>query len=98
MKKTNLGKRVHVYRSLKDMEIQFASDVETMGKKFSDLIVAYFDPVNPWDQSVMVAIMTNILAFVEVWAELGGDNLEKLMKELYEDNLKEYRKQLVKKQ
>ena len=98
MKKTNLGKRVQVYRSFKDVAIQFASDVETMGKKFSNLIVAYFDPANPWDQSVMVAIMTNILAFAEVWAELGGDNLEKLMKELYEDNLKEYRKQLVKKQ
>ena len=98
MKKTNLGKRVHVYRSFQDVAIQFANDVETMGKKFSELIVAYFDPANPWDQSVMVAIMTNILAYVEVLAESSGDNLEKLMKELYEDNLKEYRKQLVKKQ
>ena len=96
--KTNLGMRVHVYNSLQDMEIQFANDVATMGKKFTELLEAYFDPANPWDQSVMVAIMTNILAYVEVLAESSGDNLEKLMKELYEDNLKEYRKQLVKKQ
>ena len=98
MKKTNLGKRVHVYRSLKDMEIQFANDVATMGKKFTELLEAYFDPANPWDQSVMVAIMTNILAYVEIRAELDGDNIEKMMKDFYKDYLKEYRKQLEKNQ
>ena len=37
-KKTNLAKRIHMYRSLKDMEKQFANDVATMGKMFTDMI------------------------------------------------------------
>ena len=98
MKKTNLGKRVHVYSSLHDMENQFVNDVATMGKKFSDLLEIYFDPANPWDQSVVAAIMANILAYVEIRAELNGDNIEKMMKGFYEDSLKDYRKQLEKNQ
>lgn len=92
-KKTNLGKRVHVYSSLQEMETQFAKDVETLGKEFTGIVEENFDMRNPWDQSVMVAILTNMLAFVEVQAELDGDSLEKSMKEVYEMNLEDYRKQ-----
>ena len=92
-KKTNLAKRIHMYRSLEDMEKQFANDVATMGKAFTDMIEKHFDTTNPWDQSVLSAIMTNILAYVEVQAELDGVNMERAMKELYEMNLEDYRKQ-----
>ena len=93
-KKTNLAKRIHMYRSLEDMEKQFAKDVATMGKAFTDMIEKHFDTTNPWDQSVLAAIMTNVLAYVEVQGELDGVNMERAMKEFYEMNLVDYRNQV----
>ena len=92
-KKTNLGKRIHMYNSLQDMEKQFANDVATMGQEFTKIAEENFDPRNPWDQAVMVAILTNMLAYVEVYAELDGVNLENDMKETYKMNLEKYRQQ-----
>ena len=92
-KKTNLAKRVHMYRSLQDMEKQFANDVATMGQEFTKIAEENFDPRSPWDQAVMVAILTNMLAYVEVYAELDGVNLENDMKETYKMNLEKYRQQ-----
>ena len=83
-----------MYRSLEDMEMQFAKDVATMGKMFTDMIEKYFDQKNPWDQSVLAAILTNILAYLEVQAELDGVNMEGAMKEFYEMNLVDYRNQV----
>ena len=51
-----------MYSNLQEMEEQFASDVATMGKEFTDLAEAHFDLLNPWDQTVLVAILTNMLA------------------------------------
>ena len=93
-KKTNLAKRIHMYRSLEDMEKQFAKDVATMGKAFTDMIEKHFDTTNPWDQSVLAAIMTNVLAYVEVQAEQDGVNMECAMKDFYELNLVDYRNQV----
>ena len=93
-KKTNLAKRIHMYRSLEDMEKQFAKDVATMGKVFTDMIEKHFDTTNPWDQSVLAAIMTNVLAYVEVQAEQDGVNMERAMKDFYELNLVDYRNQV----
>ena len=93
-KKTNLAKRIHMYRSLEDMEKQFAKDVATMGKMFTDMIEAHFDATNPWDQTVLIAIMTNVLAYVEVQGELDGVIMERAMKEFYEMNLVDYRQQV----
>lgn len=95
--KTNLAKCVHMYSSLQEMEKQFAHDVATMGKVFTDLVDEHFNLKYPWDQAVLAAIMTNILAYVEVQAELDGDNMERAMKEFYEMNLEDYRKQARKK-
>ena len=92
-KKTNLGKRIHMYNSLQDMEKQFANDVATMGQEFTKIAEENFDPRNPWDQAVMVAILTNMLAYVEVYAELDGVNLENDMKETYKMYLEKYRQQ-----
>ena len=93
-KKSNLAKHIHMYRSLEDMEKQFAKDVATMGKAFTDMIEKHFDTTNPWDQSVLAAIMTNVLAYVEVQAEQDGVNMERAMKEFYEMNLVDYRNQV----
>ena len=95
-KKTNLGKRIHMYNSLQDMEKQFANDVATMGQEFTKIAEENFDPKNPWDQAVMIAILTNMLAYVEVNAELVGANMERAMKDLYETNLEDYRQQAFK--
>ena len=92
--KTNLAERMHMYRSLEDMEKQFAKDVVTMGKVFTDMIEKHFDTTNPWDQNVLIAIMTNVLAYVEVQGELDGVNMERAMKEFYEMNLVDYRQQV----
>ena len=91
--KTNLGKRIHMYNSLQDMEHQFALDVATMGQEFEKLVMENFDPRNPWDQSVLMAILTNTLAYIEVYAEHDGVNMEAAMKETYELSLEDYRKQ-----
>ena len=95
-KKTNLAKRIHMYRSQEDMGKQFAKDVATMGKVFTDFVDEQFNLKSPWDQAVLAAIMTNILAYVEVQAELDGANMERAMKEFYEINLVDYRKQVDK--
>ena len=92
-KKTNLGKCVHVYSNLQEMEEQFASDVAEMGGKFTALAESHFDLLNPWDQTVLVAILTNMLACVEVQAELDGVNMEKSMKDFYKMTKKDYLQQ-----
>ena len=94
-KKTNLAKNVHVYSGLEDMGKQFANDVATMGQEFTKLVDKHFDPTNPWDQSVLVAILTNLLAYVEVYAEMDDACMEEAMKGFYEEHLKVYRKQRV---
>ena len=92
--KTNLGKRVHVYGSLEEMEKQFASDVATMGQELTAIVDEQFDLKNPWDQTVLAAILTNMLAFVQVHAELDGASLEAGMRECYSQNLTDYRNQV----
>ena len=82
-----------MYSNLQEMEEQFASDVAAMGKEFTALAEAHFDLLNPWDQTVLVAILTNMLACVEVQAELDGVNMEKSMKEFYEMNKRDYLQQ-----
>ena len=47
---------------------------------------------NPWDQAVLVAILTNMLACISVNALLDGVNLEKSIRDCYYDALKEYKK------
>lgn len=92
-KTTNLAKRIHMYNSLEDMEKQFAHDVAILGKEFTAIAEKNVDLLNPWDQTVMVAILTNMLACVEVQAEMDDVNMEKVMKDFYEIHLKDYRKQ-----
>jgi len=95
MKKTTmLGKRVHICSGLEEMEQQFAHDVATVGREFTDIAERKFDLTNPWDQAVMVGILTNMLAAVEVQAEQDGTNLEQAMKDFYELNKEEYRQQV----
>ena len=94
--KTNLAKRVHMYSSQQDMLKQFAHDVATMGKEFAKIAEENFDPMNPWDQSVMVSILTNMLANVEVNAEQDDVNLENIMRVSYKMHLEDYRQQLKK--
>ena len=95
-KNTNLAKWVHTYHSLQDMENQFAHDVATMGKKLTKIIEQNFDLTNPWDQTVMVAILTNLLAYVEVQAEIDDCNIEQTMADFYEMHLEDYRQQAFK--
>ncbi len=92
--KTNLSKIMHAYRDYDDMLKKFAHDVATMGKEFSEIADTYFDLKNPWDQNVLISILTNMLACVEVNVELDGDNIEKTMKGFYEMHLEGYRSQL----
>ena len=87
-----------MYSNLQEMEEQFASDVAAMGKEFTALAEAHFDLLNPWDQTVLVAILTNMLAYVEVLAELDGVNMEKSVKEFYEMSKKDYLQQAKKNQ
>jgi hypothetical protein len=74
-----------------DMLKQFAGDVKRIGKKFSALSDEHFDLKNPWDQGVLVSILTNMLACVAVNAEIMGDNIENSIKENYKERLEVYR-------
>ena len=90
---TNLGKRVHVYRSLEDMEKQFGHDVKTAAKPFVNLVEKTFDMKNPYDQVVLEAILTNMLAYVEIHAEIDNVNMVESMRTDFENSLIMYRQQ-----
>ena len=92
-KKRDVSKYVRMFRSADDLYEQFAADVEKFGNKFAAIADEHFDMKNVWDQGVMVAILTNMLAFVEVNVELMGDNIEDNIKSFYKDNLEKYRAQ-----
>ena len=89
--KTNLGKRIHMYNSLQDMEKQFANDVHTLGEEIA-AVANKLDVRNPWDQSVLVAVMTNVLACVTVNAMFDGVNLEQAIRDNYNHAVEEYKK------
>ena len=93
-KKTNLRKLVHVYESLEDATKQFNRDVQIMSKDFVDIVYRDFDMKNPYDQTVLEAILTNLLAYVEVYAEMDNVNMEKAIWEDFGNHLERYRKQV----
>ena len=93
-KQTNLRNRIHFFSDFKDMESQFSHDVEVTSKEFIAIVDQQFDMRNAWDQSVLAAILTNMLAYVEVYAELDGVNMMDTMKECFDLNLDEYHKQV----
>jgi hypothetical protein len=89
--KNDLSKYNRVCRDYDDMLKQFTGDVKKFGKKFSALSDEHFDLKNPWDQGVLVSILTNMLACVAVNAEIMGDNIENSIKENYKERLEVYR-------
>ena len=93
-KKTNLGKWVHVYESLEDAKKQFNRDVEIMSKYFVDIVYREFDMRSPYDQTVLEAILTNLLAYVEVYAEMDDVNMEAAIWEDFQNHLARYRQQV----
>ena len=89
--RTHLKKNVHVCDSFKDFEKHFVTDVESMSKEFQKIVEDNFDSRNPYDQAVLIAIATNILACVEVNAELDDCNMVKYIKTLFYETLENYR-------
>ena len=90
-KMTKLEKVVRMFSGTKEIEEQYANDVQTYGEEFS-AVADKLDIRNPWDQAVLVAILTNMLACISVNALLDGVNLEKSIRDCYYDALKEYKK------
>ena len=90
-KMTKLEKVVRRFSGTKEIEEQYANDVQTYGDEFI-AIADKLDIRNPWDQAVLVAILTNMLACIRVNALLDGVNLEKSIRDCYYDALKEYKK------
>ena len=88
---TKLEKVVRMFSGTKEIEEQYANDVQTYGDEFI-AIADKLDIRNPWDQAVLVAILTNMLACISVNALLDGVNLEKSIRDCYYDALKEYKK------
>ena len=91
-KMTKIEKMVRMFSGTKEIEKQFANDVQTWGDEFT-AIADKLDIRNPWDQAVLVAIFTNMLACITVNAMFDGVNLEKAIRDNYYDALKEYMKQ-----
>ena len=91
-KMTKIEKMVRMFSGTDDIEKQFANDVQTWGDEFT-AVADKLDIRNPWDQAVLVAILTNMLACVTVNAKFDGVNLEKAVHDNYYDALKEYKKQ-----
>ena len=90
-KMTKWEKVVRMFSGTKEIEEQYANDVQTYGEEFS-AVADKLDIRNPWDQAVLVAILTNMLACISVNALLDGVNLEKSIRDCYYDALKEYKK------
>lgn len=90
-KMTKLEKVVRMFSGTKEIEEQYANDVQTYGDEFI-AIADKLDIRNPWDQAVLVAILTNMLACISVNALLDGVNLEKSIRDCYYEALKEYKK------
>lgn len=90
-KMTKLEKVVRMFSGTKEIEEQYANDVQTYGDDFI-AVADKLDIRNPWDQAVLVAILTNMLACISVNALLDGVNLEKSIRDCYYDALKEYKK------
>ena len=90
-KMTKLEKVVRMFSGTKEIEEQYANDVQTYGDEFI-AVADKLDIKNPWDQAVLVAILTNMLACISVNALLDGVNLEKSIRDCYYDALKEYKK------
>ena len=91
-KMTKIEKMVRMFSGTDDIEKQFANDVHAWGDEFT-AVADKLDIRNPWDQAVLVAILTNMLACVTVNAKFDGVNLEKAVHDNYYDALKEYKKQ-----
>ena len=90
-KMTKLEKVVRMFSGTKEIEEQYANDVQTYGDDFI-AVADKLDIRNPWDQAVLVAILTNMLACISVNALLDGVNLEKSIRDCYYEALKEYKK------
>ena len=90
-KMTKLEKVFRMFSGTKEIKEQYANDVQTYGDEFI-AIADKLDIRNPWDQAVLVAILTNMLACISVNALLDGVNLEKSIRDCYYDALKEYKK------
>ena len=90
-KMTKLEKVDRMFSGTKEIEEQYANDVQTYGDEFI-AVADKLDIRNPWDQAVLVAILTNMLACISVNALLDGVNLEKSIRDCYYDALKEYKK------
>ena len=89
---TNLGKMVHFYESLDDAIKQYQNDVAKMGELFAAVLYEHFDIKNAYDQTVLSGILTNLLAYVEVYSEMDGVDMQRAMREDFENNLNGYRK------
>lgn len=89
-KKTDLKKIVHMYKSVEEMFHQYEHDVETVGKEFEKVVYEYFDLKNPWDQTVLTAILTNILACMVLNAHLDGSEMEEYVIDQFKMNIDNY--------
>ena len=94
-KMTKIEKVVRMFSGAKDVEEQFANDVQTWGDEFT-AVADKLDIHNPWDQALLVAILTNMLACVTVNAMFDGVNLEKAIRDNYYEALEGYKKQAAK--
>ena len=93
---THLGKSAHFFTSVDEMERQFDNDVKVMTKQFQK-VTDCFDLRNPWDESVMGFIVTDIIGFMLANADRGGINLEGTMKQAIMDRRETYRKAFAEK-
>ena len=94
-KMTKIEKVVRMFSGAKDVEEQFANDVQTWGDEFT-AVADKLDIRNPWDQALLVAILTNMLACVTVNAMFDGVNLEKTIRDNYYEALKGYKEMVAK--
>ena len=94
-KMTKIEKVVRMFSGTKEIEEQFANDVKTWGDEFT-AVADKLDIRNPWDQALLVAILTNMLACVTVNAMFDGVNLEKTIRDNYYEALKGYKEMVAK--
>ena len=91
-KKTNLGQLVLTCTSVKDLERQLQADTELLGKRVEALIDQHCNWRSPYDQEVLMNVMTTILACVTELAGRDGASVRNCVIEKYDAWLELYRK------
>ena len=88
-------KNEHDVKRVLALAKQMDQEVAEKGKAFEKLL-AGFNILSPYDEMILISILTNLLAYVQAHAECYSSEVEKEVKEIHKIHLKYYREKIIK--